>query len=175
MRLIAVMLLLCAGMVAAQQNPVVPDPKPTANSVTLAWGHSLDAVDSYRIYIGNAPGRYVNSFLVGYTTNATLTGLAWKSTNYFAAVAIDNGIESDVSNEVSYTVPDPPPPTIAISVERLRLEWSAYSNVNYTLQWSTNLTGTNWTTYATVLSGTNFTARYLVTNDTPRKFWRVRL
>ena len=78
-------------------------------SVTLAWDRSPDAdVTGYRLYYGVASGAYTNVTDVGNVDTATLGGLKAGVTYYFAATAYDgSGLESDFSNEVSYTVPVP--------------------------------------------------------------------
>jgi len=81
----------------------------SAATVTLAWDASPDAsVTGYRIYYGPASGSYTNSTTVGNVTNATLTSLKAGAIYYFAATAYDgSGLESDFSNETSYTPPLP--------------------------------------------------------------------
>lgn len=172
----AMMLAILFGVAFGQNTmPIATAQLPSTDSVTLAWDASPSPeVTGYRIYYGTETGRYTNSATVGNVTSASIVNLKWGATFYFVATAYDDtGLESDFSNEVAYTLPPPPQPALGITVDRLKIEWMALANVNYTLQWSTNLT--SWTTHATLLSGTNFTARYLVTNDTPRKYWRVKL
>ena len=78
-----------------------------AGSVTLTWDASPDAsVTGYRVYYGVATGTYTNSAVVGDVTTATFANLTDGVTYYFAAAAFDeNGIESELSNEASYSVP----------------------------------------------------------------------
>jgi hypothetical protein len=78
-----------------------------ASSVTLAWDASPDAsVTGYRIYYGPATASYTNSASLGNVTNATLTNLVAGTTYFIAATALDAiGLESDFSNETTYTVP----------------------------------------------------------------------
>jgi len=78
-----------------------------AGSVTLTWDASPDAsVTGYRVYYGAASGNYTNSAAVGNVTTATFANLVDGATYYFAAAAFDaNGIESELSNEASYSVP----------------------------------------------------------------------
>lgn len=86
------------------------------NGVTLAWDPSASTnVAGYRVYYGVGSRTYTNHISVGSATNATLSGLAWGTTYYFAATAYDaNGIESDYSSETNYTTPVPVnlPPTL---------------------------------------------------------------
>ncbi len=76
-------------------------------SVNLAWDASTDAsVTGYKVYYGVASGAYTNSVTLGNVTTTTLNGLTDGVKYYFAATARTSaGIESDLSNETSYTVP----------------------------------------------------------------------
>jgi hypothetical protein len=80
-----------------------------AGSVTLAWNQSSSTnVVGYNIYSGLACGVYNSTvFVAGLnSTNTTLSGLAEGTKYYFAATAMDAlGVESQFSNETSYTVP----------------------------------------------------------------------
>ena len=86
---------------------VFQSPLFAAGSVTLAWDASPDAsVTGYRIYYGAASLSYTNSTTVGNVTNATLTGLVAGTTYFFAATALNStNVESDFSNETTFTVP----------------------------------------------------------------------
>jgi hypothetical protein len=77
------------------------------SSATLAWDPSAGTgIAGYRIYQGGASASYTNTVPVGNFTRATIPGLRAGATYYFAATAYDaDGLESDFSNEISYTVP----------------------------------------------------------------------
>jgi hypothetical protein len=82
--------------------------------VTLAWdpnpGNAIDAIAGYRLYEGVANRTYTIVIDVGNVTTNTVTGLAGGVTYFFAVTAYDtNGLESDFSSEISYTVPLPTP------------------------------------------------------------------
>src|SRR5437879_4633464 len=81
------------------------------SSVTLAWDPSTSTnVAGYHIYYGVASRSYTNSISVDLATTATVSGLLEGVTYYFAATALDTaGLESDFSNETSYSVPNQPP------------------------------------------------------------------
>jgi len=85
-----------------------------ALSVSLAWDASPDAsVTGYKIYRGTNSGNYNYVTNVGNVTNCTIP-LPMENVGYvtyfFAATAYDgSGLESDFSNEVSYTPPKPRP------------------------------------------------------------------
>ncbi len=89
------------------------------SSVTLAWDASPGgAIAGYRLYDGAASRTYTNTVDVGNATTGTLSNLVSGATYFFAVTAYDtNGLESDYSSEVSYTVPLPsnPPPAIALT------------------------------------------------------------
>ena len=106
---LGVVLLVTALATAAQAQ----------SSVTLAWDPSPDsAIGGYRLYEGAASRTYTNVIDVGNVTTATVTGLVDGVTYFFAVTAYDtNGLESDFSGEISYTVPLPTntPPTIKLT------------------------------------------------------------
>jgi len=83
----------------------------SAASVTLAWDASPSPeVTGYKIYFGPSSRNYTNVINVGNVLVATVTNLSTGGTYFFAATAYDGGgLESDFSNEVSYTVPVPGP------------------------------------------------------------------
>lgn len=87
-----------------------------AAEVKLAWDPSPDAgVASYQIHYGITSGSYRSVTNAGLATELTITGLTMGVTYYFAATAVGtNQLESDFSNEISYTPPLPTntPPTI---------------------------------------------------------------
>ncbi|MCU0772614.1 MAG: tandem-95 repeat protein [Verrucomicrobia bacterium] len=89
-----------------------------AADVTLAWDPSPDAgVGSYRLHYGTASGNYTSVTNAGLSTTVTVTGLVEGTTYYFGATAVGtNQLESDFSNEISYTVPLPQntAPTITV-------------------------------------------------------------
>jgi sulfur relay (sulfurtransferase) complex TusBCD TusD component (DsrE family) len=89
------------------------------SSITLAWNPDAgNAIAGYRLYDGVASRTYTNVIAMGNATSNTISGLVSGATYYFAVTAIGtNGLESDYSAEVSYTVPLPTnnPPTIALT------------------------------------------------------------
>ncbi len=88
------------------------------SSVTLAWDASPDSsIAGYRLYEGVASRTYTNVIDLGNTTMATVSNLTAGVTYFFAVTAYDtNGLESDYSGEVSYTVPLPTNDTPIISL-----------------------------------------------------------
>jgi hypothetical protein len=80
-----------------------------AQSVVLTWSPSTDPdVVGYKIYSGTVSQNYTNVVVVGNATNATISGLAYGTTYYFAATTYDDsGNESPYSNEATFSVPRP--------------------------------------------------------------------
>ena len=76
-------------------------------SVNLVWNPSPDTdIDGYNIYYGSASGNYTNKISVGNVTNTMVVALAEGVQYFFAATAYNkSGLESDPSNEASYSVP----------------------------------------------------------------------
>lgn len=76
-------------------------------TVTLAWDPSAGAnIAGYRVYQGSVCRTYTNTITVGNTTNCTVSNLLRGATYFFAVTAFNtNGLESDFSTEISYTVP----------------------------------------------------------------------
>ena len=95
---------------------MTPSSTFATGSVTLAWSQSISPnVAGYKIYYGLASGVYNNTISVGLSTNVTVTSLVQGATYYFAATAVDPfGVESQLSNETSYSVPTNSTPTILI-------------------------------------------------------------
>jgi hypothetical protein len=77
-----------------------------AQSVTLEWDRSTDAVAGYRVHYGGASKVYSTRRDVGKEARAVITGLKEGATYYFAVSAYSlAGLESTFSNEIRYTVP----------------------------------------------------------------------
>ncbi len=76
-------------------------------TVTLAWDPSAGVgISGYRVYQGSVSRTYTNIITVGNTTNCTVSNLVAGATYFFAVTARGtNGLESDFSTEISYTVP----------------------------------------------------------------------
>lgn len=126
-----------------------------ATEVTLAWDPSPDVnVTNYRVYWGYQSRTYTGSFDVGNVT-ATTVGWLLPGTRYFFAVTATTpeGLESDYSNEVGYTVPLPPPepPLLEVQVgtspSEAQLAWTPCPDPalsHYRVYWGTqsrNYTG----------------------------------
>ena len=86
-----------------------------AGNVTLGWDSNVEPdIAGYNVYYGVASRAYEGSTDVGNQTSHNLTGLVDGQTYYFAATAYNlQGMESDYSNEVTYTMPLPNAPPVA--------------------------------------------------------------
>ena len=76
-------------------------------SVELAWNPSRGStIAGYRLYYGGASQTYTNTVDAGNATSVTVSNLTAGSTYFFAVTAYDLiGLESEFSQEISYTVP----------------------------------------------------------------------
>lgn len=73
--------------------------------VSVAWDSNTETnLSGYRIFWGTNSRQYTASKSVGKVTKATINGLTWGQSYYFAATAFNRDcLESDFSNEVSFT------------------------------------------------------------------------
>ena len=80
-----------------------------AASVTLAWNPDAEpSVSGYNVYYGSASGVYSQKTSAGRATQVTIAGLTPGSAYYFAASAYNvDGLESSLSAEVAYRIPQP--------------------------------------------------------------------
>jgi hypothetical protein len=86
-----------------------------AQTVTFAWD-PVSGVAGYKLYQGGVSRAYTNSVNTGSTTQATVSNLSGGKTYYFAATTYTtNGIESDYSTELTYTVPAAGTPVITLT------------------------------------------------------------
>jgi fibronectin type III domain protein/lipoprotein-associated protein len=85
-----------------------------SSSVTLAWNASVGPnVTSYSLRHGTVPGSYPTVINAGNALTATVTNLTAGTTYYFVVTARNSsGIDSDPSNEATYTAPGTPAPNL---------------------------------------------------------------
>ena len=85
-------------------------------TLTVAWDKNQESnVTGYRVHYGTSRGNYQYKVDVGNSTSCSISGLGEGTTYYFAATAYDTGNnESGFSEELSYTISNPPqpPPTV---------------------------------------------------------------
>ena len=120
-------------------------------SVSLLWEPSPSStVAGYKVYYGTASGVYTSKRNVGNVTSVTFSNLAAGMTYYFAVSVFDpSGLESGLSNEVSYTVPG-----FVLLMEKKALNGYRFIAIKgrgipppqWQLEWSRDLT--RWTPYA---------------------------
>jgi hypothetical protein len=117
----------------------------TFSSLTLAWDPNTEPdIAGYKLYCGEASGRYIASIDVGNVTQfqPTLKNLNPGDKAFFVVSAYNtSGLESDYSNEVSYTKPALPQPTLEISVDAfgmVQLAWVTYPGLFYTVWYKDN-------------------------------------
>lgn len=149
---------------------------PTA-SVTLAWNPSPDqTVTGYRLYYGVEPEQYTNSIVVvGNNTSCTVTGLVFGVTYYFATTAYDsNGMESEFSNEVSYTVPIPHLEITSHTGEQVELTVTGAGSSNFTVEATEDLV--NWVAIGTTTSASGGRATFVdeAAGEHSKRFYRIR-
>jgi Fibronectin type III domain len=147
-------------------------------AVSLAWDPSSGTdVAGYNVYAGVVSHTYTSIVDVGKTTYATLSGLTEGTTYFFAAKAYNSfGLESDYSNEASYTVP--------ISTARLQvravptgqavLTVTGKIGQKYDILATQNFT--TWTVIGTVTVGAGGWLDFADTNAAsfPRRYYRTR-
>jgi len=88
-------------------------PAAATESVRLNWvGSASTEVVGYNVYYGSASGVYSDIISVSGDTTVSVDNLAEGVTYYFAVTAFNSsGMESEPSNEASYTVAGVAPPT----------------------------------------------------------------
>ncbi len=84
-------------------------------SVVLAWNPAAWA-DSYNVYYGQTSGDYTDIVSAGDTNEVTIGGLDPNTTYYFAVTTIVGGLESDFSDEITFTTPAGSVPLLSYSV-----------------------------------------------------------
>src|ERR1017187_9399842 len=112
-------LILCSVLLAAV-SALCPTPAAADQSVELTWDPSPSSdVAGYNVYYGPASGDYNSMISAGAVTDLEISGLLEGVTYYFAVTAYDSsGQESELSNEVSYTVPGISPPGDITSIRQ---------------------------------------------------------
>ncbi|MEP6662858.1 MAG: fibronectin type III domain-containing protein [Verrucomicrobiota bacterium] len=110
---------------------------PETHGVNLAWERSPGLeVTGYHVYYGILSGHYSNDQLVGNVTSCTISGLVSGVTYFFAISAYDEtGTESDLSNELSYTVPLEGPPVLSfLRFDQGQAVWNLTGQPGHTYQ-----------------------------------------
>lgn len=123
----AILLSLFSGVLFAFS----PTSVEAQQNVGLSWDPSPSSdIAGYNVYYGSESGNYTTLISVGNSTNAQITGLAGGMTYYFAVSAYgSSGQESELSNEVTYTVPGIAPPVAIASIQK------SFSGQSMTVTW----------------------------------------
>lgn len=86
-------------------SPSITPPPPTTASATLAWSAiTSTTVSGYKVYVGDAPSRWIKTIDVGAVTSYTVSSLTVGKTYYFAVSAYNSGGESPLSAVVTKTI-----------------------------------------------------------------------
>lgn len=133
-------------------------PAATPHTVTLAWNPSTpNTIAGYHLYVGTASKVYTNIVDSGGSTSVSVTNLSGGVTYYFAVTAYSPiGLESDFSNEISYTAPSGGPATLRITMSPtsgVQLSGSAPSGYQYQVLRSDDLK--SWTSVGNVTASTS--------------------
>lgn len=148
-----------------------------APDVSLVWDRSPDAtVVGYRLHSGTESGIYTEHLDVGAHTSTAVTGLFRGETYYFAVTAYTaDGIESDPSNEVSFTIP----PGLRLARKAApndpaRVQFQVTRGRKYMLEASGDLRF--WTNLAEVVAASDGWIRYTDTNSSSAsmRFYRLQ-
>jgi hypothetical protein len=149
---------------------------PGSYSAVLAWDRSPDNdVTGYRVYYGPASGIYTNMIVVGNVTTNTVPGLTGGVACFFAVTACNaGGLESDFSNEVSYT---PGVPGVRIRITPARqfvLTVSGRIGHTYNIQATPDFK--TWTVIGTVTVGAGGSLDFTDTDAAsyPVRFYRTQ-
>jgi fibronectin type 3 domain-containing protein len=130
-------------LTAFAEEPAWLTPSNPSPTITVEWDASTSTnVVSYNIYYGIGHGQYTNRVQItsGLTIRITLAERGLKY--YLAATAVDStGLESDFSNEITYTAPEPPGPpvmhpTFTATIESqdgLFAPWEEQADLQYSL------------------------------------------
>ena len=151
---------------------------PVSYSVGLEWDSSPSAsVAGYRVYYGADSGNYTNSVTVGNVLAGTVSGLASGITYFFAVAAYTvSGLESDLSNGVSYAVPGPLA-TVRVGVapnRQVTLTVTGQSGHTYGIEATQDFQ--TWTRVGTVTLGASGSVIFTDVNakNLLKRFYRIR-
>ncbi|TKB76130.1 MAG: fibronectin type III domain-containing protein [Nitrospira sp.] len=89
--------------------PAPPTPSTALRAITLAWDPVINPdLSGYRLYVGTQSGQYETTIDIGSASSYRYQGLRAGTSYYFAVSAYDrNGLESNRSNEITYTAAAP--------------------------------------------------------------------
>lgn len=103
-----------------------------AATVRLIWDRNQEPdVTEYKVYVGTSSRTYTRTVSSGNEISVSVPDLSRGVTYFFAVTAINShGLESDYSNEVSYTTPDKPSPPSnhRVQLESAAIDWRGITN-----------------------------------------------
>jgi len=147
-------------------------------SITLAWDQGADpTVIGYNLYHGVTSRTYTNMVDAGNATKATISGLV-EGVTYFIAVTAYNilGLESDYSDELSYTVPRGPA-SVQLRVTPVRQAIvTVTGQVGHTYDILATQTFEVWTVLGTVTLGVSGSSEFMDPDamNFPARFYRAQ-
>ena len=154
-------------------------PVQGAQSVALAWKPSSESgIVNFTIYYGVACRDYTTSVSVGTATNATIAGLYEGTSYYFAVTASNNlGLESDFSNEISYTVPEPIPKLQIRVTPTRQVVLTVTGQIDHNYDILATETWTDWTVIGTVGADASGSAVFTDSNaaNSEIRWYRARV
>ena len=147
-----------------------------AQSVTLGWDAcSATNITGYNLYYGGASGSYTNKVSVGAITAATVSGLTKGRTYYFAATSMNtSGLESPLSTEVNYTLPNPVILSLkAVRTNNMLTSVTVSASGGVPTKWGL-LASADMKSWTTIAHGTNTAVNVSVpASGMPIRFYRL--
>lgn len=147
---------LTSGLVGILFLALVPSSKPASvlppatYSLTLEWNPSDSPdVTGYHVYYGTAAGDYTSSIQLGNVTTATVSGLSFGFTYYFAITAADADVESDFSNEITYVQNLPGAQIQSRGLSGGQFTLNVTGNIGHTYELEATEDFTTWTVIGT--------------------------
>ena len=170
-----ILFLLSLNVAQAQLAPTNP---PPAQIITFDAPSPIFNIANYNIYYGNSTGFYTNKINIGTNTVYTLSLL--RGATYFAAATSTdiNGLESDFSNEITFTVPSlPPAPTNLRLFAYDPIAQSIYGIANEFQLLSLQKTEefNNWTNITDLATDDNGVFYYVDNNTNDYAFYRLQI
>jgi hypothetical protein len=152
-----------------------------AQGITLFWDRAASHTNlsAYVVKYGVTGGSYTGQVSVAASqTSATVNNLTPGLTYYFVVMAKDtSNVESDPSNQISYTVPAVNTGTVRVRVTPSRqVVLTVTGQPGHTLEIQATQNFTTWTVINTVTLGASGSMDVIDANAAsfPRRFYRVR-
>lgn len=150
------------------------------SSLTLVWNANEETdIATYKIYYGVASGRYISGFEVGNVTQFQPSSSILQPGQqvFFVVTAVNtSGLESDYSNEVSYTRPaqvSQPRLDISVSDSAVTLSWLARSDEEYTV-WAKEGDDAPWERRS-IIGGSDGPVYWTDVADRPKRIYRLEI